>query len=195
MKSVSQLRLPLALFGWLFMGAGLVACSTAGQAPTPTPTVLPAPVVVILPTPAPTPTPTVTPTPVVVTPATPAPSDPALVLWGGWNGTGTCLFDGSQETVQMLFSPNHSYTQTTTCGGIYGQGTYRILITGSYGVLSATGQIHFTNMQSVPDKLPNGQPYLAGTSETDDYRLADNGKTLTLSNAVCPACTITLHRS
>jgi hypothetical protein len=38
-KSASLLRLPLALFGWLFMGAGLVACSTAGQVPTPTPTV------------------------------------------------------------------------------------------------------------------------------------------------------------
>lgn len=107
---------------------------------------------------------------------------------------GTCLFDGSQETVQMLFSPNHSYSQTTMCSGIYGPSTYRILITGNYQVLAATGQIHFTDMKADPEKLPNGQPYLAGTSETDDYRMADNN-TLTLSNAVCPACTITFHRS
>ena len=203
MKVASPLRLPITLFGWLLIGAGLAACSnqsgTTAARSTATATAVAlitqiptgaqtAPPIVATRTPAPTATSAPAPAPPT------APVDPAQALWGRWIGRGTCLFNGSSMTVDMVFSPQHSYSQTTMCSGINGPSTYRILITGNYEVLPASAQIHFTNMRSDPERLPNGYPYLAGDSETDNYQLTNGNATLALSNPICPACTVVYHR-
>jgi hypothetical protein len=97
-------------------------------------------------------------------------------------------------SVQMLFNPNGAYSQLTECSGVSGQATYALRITGNYRIDANLGVIRLTNLQSDPARQPNGQPYLASDSETDNYTLRD-ANALTISNSVCgSACTITYTR-
>lgn len=166
-------RSPVALFGCLLLGAALAACSpVASDSGAP-------------------PSPSVAATASQPTSAT---EDPSRSLWGSWNATGICP-DGGQERVQMLLSPNGSYSQVTECSGVNGPDTYSLRITGNYQVDASLSQIDLTNLQSDPAKDQNGNPYLHASTELDDYLLA-GGNTLTISNRVCGSpCTITYRRS